>query len=369
MTEPYLIPQNELPEKYISIHTSDRNTYRRCRRKWDFVSGLRQHLEPTQINIKFFVGKGFHFSLEDYHGYNRFGHPAKAFQAYYNAYNEVAKEQETEDYMSIDYEEATEFIPGLFDHYLNEWLPMRNQWETLWIDDKPMLEVEFSIYIPELSEYMKMPVIYQGKFDGVRKDQIGRSWIVEFKTASAFEVDKLQTDPQVSNYSWASQFVLPEPAFGVLFIQFKKDYPKIPRELKNGHISTAKDQKTTAKMLKVALNEKYGLIPTKYNDAIKALMEKETDNGDSFIRYDYVIRNAHHRANEYPKILAEGYEMLNKNLVIYPNPTSDCSWDCDFRQPCLALDGGSDWQFMIKENYQIKKEGKESWELKIRYPK
>jgi len=369
MTEPYLIPQDKLPEKYISIHTSDRNSYRRCRRQWNWTSALREHITPKSLNPKFFVGSAFHWALQDYHGYNYFGHPYVAFKAYYDAYLEYAYKNETENNPVVTYEEDIEFVQGMFDHYVSGWLPRWNQWQTLWIDEKPMVEVEFSIYIPELSDYMKMPVIYQGKVDGVETDEIGRIWIVEDKTASAFEVDKLQTDPQCSSYSWASSYFLPKPAEGILFKQFKKDCPEPPKILKNGTISTSKSQKTTAKMLQTAVNKAYGCVPEKYNEAVKSLMEKESDNGDAFIRYDYVRRNQYHRANEYPKILAESYEMLSKHLIMYPSPNAECSWQCDFRQVCLAMDGGSDWKFMLKENYEPKKEGEYPWVKMIKYPK
>jgi len=368
MTAPYLIPQNELPEDYISIHTSDRNSYRRCRRKWNWTSALREHLEPVQINDKFFVGNCLHYSMEDFHGYNYFGHPYNAFKAYYDAYKEWALEKETEEYSALLFEEETEFAQGLLDHYASYWLKQRNLFETLWIDSNPLVEVEFSIYIPELSEHLGKPVIYQGKVDRVVKDDIGRLWIVEYKTTTAFENEKLQTDPQCSNYAWASQFFLPEPVSGIIHMQFVKDAPKPPRILKNGDISTAKDQKTTLKLLRDALIEKYGLVPSKYNDLIKNLMEKEDDYGDSFIRVAYVERNNYHRANEYPKILAEAFEMTSENLIAYPNPTRDCSWDCDFRTPCLLMDGGLDWQYVIKENYQKREEGDKPWLNKIKVP-
>jgi len=368
MAEPYLIKQNELPEKYISIHTSDRNSYRRCRRRWDFTSELRQHLTPKIINPKFYAGTAIHFSLEDYHGYNLFGHPYNAFQAYHNAFKEYATENETEDNPAEFYEEETEFVQGIFDHYTENWLSARHLFDTLWIDDKPLVEVEFSIYVPELSDYFKTPVVYQGKFDRVAKDDIGRLWIVEYKTVASFDSDKLQTDPQCSNYAWASQYILPEPAEGIAFIQFLKDCPNEPRILKNGQISTATNQKTTLKKFRDALIKKYGCEPTKYNDVIKALMEKEDDNGDAFIRIDYVRRNKYHRANEYPKILAEGFEMLNPDAPIYPNPTKDCSWDCGFKAPCLAMDAGMDWEYMIKQNYEKKKGDDYPWEKKIKYP-
>lgn len=36
----------------------------------------------------------------------------------------------------------------------------------------------------------------------------------------------------------------------------------------------------------------------------------------------------------------------------YPNPTRDCSWDCDFLPLCGSMDDGSDWQGLLASLYR-----------------
>jgi hypothetical protein len=38
--------------------------------------------------------------------------------------------------------------------------------------------------------------------------------------------------------------------------------------------------------------------------------------------------------------------------VLYPNPTNDCSWDCDFVSVCHMMDQGDDWRGYLLDNYQ-----------------
>lgn len=36
----------------------------------------------------------------------------------------------------------------------------------------------------------------------------------------------------------------------------------------------------------------------------------------------------------------------------YPTPTTDCSWKCDFFSVCPLVDDGSDWEGMLKANFE-----------------
>lgn len=38
--------------------------------------------------------------------------------------------------------------------------------------------------------------------------------------------------------------------------------------------------------------------------------------------------------------------------VLYPNPTNDCSWDCDFIGVCHMMEQGDDWRGYLTDNYQ-----------------
>lgn len=42
---------------------------------------------------------------------------------------------------------------------------------------------------------------------------------------------------------------------------------------------------------------------------------------------------------------------------LWPNPTKDCSWDCDYKDLCPAVDNGMDWEDMIEEYYDVRVEG------------
>lgn len=363
MYETKLIPQGKLPKEYVSIHTTDRIVYRRCRRKWSFSSQLKHHLRPKDAtkNEKFWMGSGIHFALEDYHGYNIFGSPTKAFEEYIK--------HTVKDEPSDTIEALIDLGHGMLDYYINSWLPKHDKFETYWVNNEPQVEVEISILLGEVSNYYNFPIIYQMKYDRVVKDkEYGRLWVMDYKTAVQFNVSKLETDPQVTAYCWGFPYKYDVYAEGMIYNQLKKDTPSKPRILKNGSISKDKKQSTTYDLYFKALKDTYGSkVPASYKDTLDSFKKDETELTDNFIRYDLVRRNKIQALNEYQKITAETLEMMDTDLALYPNPTKDCSWDCDYQAVCLSMDDGSDYEHILKSEFKEREEeGELPWVKKIR---
>lgn len=356
-------------DRPVSIHTSDRILYKRCRRKWDYESFLHQNLEPKGISPALWFGTGMHFALEDYHGYNKFGNPVEAFEAYYKCFN-----RDTE--LNMDCETLGMLAPGMLNYYVNEWLPRRKPFKTLWLDGEPQVEVEIVLNLPQISKELNLnlnlgrDVVYSMRLDRVVEDDLGRLWIEDYKTAKQFDVNKLETDPQVSAYCWGAEIYYGKPIEGMLYLQMKKELVDDPRILKNGDISSDKSQNTNFYRYQEMLKFKYGLgpIPDKNQECLDYLIAQESELGDSIIRYDLIRRNEYSRKKEYDFIAMEIPEMLNPNLPIYINPTSNCYRDCSFRTVCLAQNDNLDFNFILQENFQPKRTDSDKWRKKIKYP-
>ena len=186
----------------IQIHTTDRTLFKQCRRKWNYASPLRMNLEPKDVFSSYFwFGTLFHYALERYHGYGE--NPMTAFETYYNCFDP--------NILTMDCEALATMAPGIFNHYINDWMPKRKQFRTLFIDGKPQVEVEVIFELKALSELFSEPVYYSMKFDRVVLDEYDRLWILDYKTTSAFDIDKLETDPQISVYSWGGEIYYRKP--------------------------------------------------------------------------------------------------------------------------------------------------------------
>lgn len=346
----------------ITIHTSDSLLFKRCRRRWDFQASTRQHLEAetAEQGLNLWFGTGIHFFLEDYHGYRKFPSVEEALGAYYDAF--------LPEELPMGAGEALGTMVGMMEYYTEYWLPRRDQFKTVWLDGQPQVEVSFQLLLSELSEYAGRPVVYQGTFDRVVTDSEGRWWVVEYKTARRIDIEKLPLDAQITRYLWAAEQWYQREFEGVVYLQFVKAVPEEPRQVRGG-FSKDKRQATTHAVYRKALIEEFGKVPNEYVDFLNFLAEQESPEGDKFIRWDFVRRPIEAKINAYKHIIAEGYEMLNPNLALYPNPTRDCMWDCPIRTICIAIEEGADWEYLVDELLKPKQKGEDKpWKKRIRWP-
>ena len=367
---------------HFTIRTSDRRTFRRCLRKWDFQSSLRgnwQHI-GTEQNINFWFGSAIHFSMEDYHGENKFGDPRKAFWAYYQAF--------PADELPMGAEAHYELGMAMLSYYLT-WYKRHNDvtgFETALVDpethqlynpyqvkktDRMEYAVEQSFILP-LNTYVAVdandnirkaffnvqdpscisftyngvecdivPICYHGTMDRIVCDKYGRYWILDYKTAKGADTNKLDTDDQISAYLWAFEKWFGIKPYGFIYLQLTKEAVQEPKRLKNGELSVDKKQKTTYSLLKQEIINDYGTVnaaPSKLIQFLNHMASIESPEGDRFIRWDFVKRTPEQIKSTEEHIMGELHHMLWEDLYCYPSPTRDCIWDCPCRDLCLALD-------------------------------
>jgi DNA-binding transcriptional regulator WhiA len=163
-----------ITEGEIHIHTSDRIAFRRCRRKWAWLSPLRHNLTSKDVPSYFWLGSGVHFALEDYHGYNLFGSPEVGLRVYSDACIRSAEKGGRN--LPEDHYDQLEMGLAMMKYYKDSWLKTREPMKTFWHNNKPQCEVRFKIKLPILGP-LGQEVFYQGTLDRVIIDEFGRLWI------------------------------------------------------------------------------------------------------------------------------------------------------------------------------------------------
>ena len=367
---------------HFTIRTSDRRTFRRCLRKWDFQSSLRgnwQHI-GTEQNINFWFGSAIHFAMEDYHGENKFGDPRKAFWAYYQAFPANELPMGAEAYYELGmamlsyyltwykrHNDVTDFETALVDPETRQLYDPHKVKKT----NKMEYAVEQSFILP-LNTYVAVdangnirkaffdvqdpsnisftyngikcdivPICYHGTMDKIVCDKYGRYWILDYKTAKGADTNKLDTDDQISAYLWAFEKWFGIKPYGFIYLQLTKEAVQEPKRLKNGELSVDKKQKTTYSLLKQEIIKDYGTVnaaPDKLIRFLNHMAAIESPEGDRFIRWDFVKRTPEQIKSTEEHIIGELRHMLWEDLYCYPTPTRDCIWDCPCRDLCLALD-------------------------------
>lgn len=349
-----------------NIRTSGRTTFRRCRRKWNWSSDLRQNLDMFESAAPLWLGTGFHYALEDFHSSKHFATASDAFVGFAEAWRKTPGLQLPEGW-----EEQRDLAVGMLDYY-QQWLKNRDPLKTYVLSGVPQVEVRFEIPLPFSNEFYD-EAYYTGTLDRVSIDEHGRLWIVEYKTAKQFATGHFMTDQQITAYCWAASCIYDKPVAGVCYQQHKKVVPQEPEFLKSSRrFSVNKNQPTSHTLYRQALMNLYGSIeraPAENVAFLNDLVLGEGEDQDLFIRRDWVYRNEHQIQAEGEKILMELPEMLNQDLPLYPNPTRECVYDCSFNSACITMDDGGDWEFELNQLAKQREEENDSWRSRLLYPR
>lgn len=364
---------SSLPLRTFYVRTSDRISFKRCRRKWNWQFAMRGNRTSLTRSNPLWLGSAFHFAMEDRHGWRRWPSGADAFEAYYQAW--LTASRKNGGRIPDDHQELAALTHKMLAYY-ETWLEPRQEMETFWHNGEPQVEVKFEIELPVDKMYLAQcgydRVIITGTIDRVVKDELNRLWLVDYKTAKAFNTTHYDTDPQISTYCWAASILYPHEIAGFVYQQHKKSLPDEPKFLTSSKMfSIAKNQSTTRPLYRQALIKLYGSLeaaPELSIQYLNYLAEQEGENIDAFIRRDFVYRNTSQLQAIERNLHFEVLDMLDPALRLYPNPTRDCDWDCDFKQACINMDDGGDWQFELENTTVDRTEDDESWRQFLRLP-
>jgi hypothetical protein len=210
---------------------------------------------------------------------------------------------------------------------------------------KRFASIDGQLYVLVVDRFV--PVVYQGRCDLLLEDKLGRYWIMDHKTAGNFgNVEYLEMDEQCGSYIWALKKMLGLPIAGVIYNRLLKAAPKEPTILQNGQFSVNRSQRTTYEVYKQALIDR-GKPLSPYIDFLEFLQ----DRGNPFFQRYQVARTDTEMNNLERQIASEAIDMLN-NPSIYPNVGMFTCMGCAYRTPCLAKMDGSDYEFILKNQFR-----------------
>lgn len=411
----------QVPSKWdiIPIHTSDVAAYLRCRRYWDWSSPSRNNLRHKVgifgINFPLWFGNGIHYALEMYYNPVLQRDPVEAFQTWYQIQweggvvtkdwlervydpnprptltgtEELAITQHA-DHAEMEIVPNTWIVQGLkdlhpdpdfseFDTHRELGIGMLTYYRDAYApkhDDFRVVAAETSFSVPlgfsaidireDSPNYGKeLEVHARGKRDAILQSLVtGRYGLNDYKTAAKIDEDyfiKLEKDPQVSNYAWAStreaiEYDLPWKHIDfVYYTAIRKNYPKPPSILKNGTLSLSRsDEGTTAELFAQSVKDLNLQVWFDNTEKAKLYYEYLVAEGDKlFVQRDIVHRNPHEiKATEAHLVMIAKEMVSNPNIYPAPSGSRMCT-RCQFRAPCIAADDGSDWKGMLVDAYEV----------------
>jgi len=272
-----------------NFHISDINNFQQCRYKWHFASHLPNRLgkghEPTEGPM--WKGTQVHYGLE-----------------YYYANKPIPD--------TIDPDNR-----AIIDNYI------------LWSKENDnfngIIQTEHGVQVPFFDDH-----VFASRFDLLVYYQ-RKIWINDFKcTAQAFDGYEgfiRSQNEQARCYSWMAREIYGSNFGGIMFTFIKSKAPESPRVLANGSLSRAKNQNTTWEWYKEYV-EALKQNPDDYADVKESLEKNE------YIRRIYITFTDKALDRFYTRNVAVAKEMINENLVLYPNPNPIVCKSCPYVYPC-----------------------------------
>jgi hypothetical protein len=372
--------------KYV-IRTSDRISFKSCRQSWDYSSKIRQNYEPKALPKPLDFGTAIHSGLQVLYDprtweWDRDVVELAALQAFVKENRQALLRYEElsgpDELVRLDFAERDELGRGMLQNYF-AWYRTHSNFTPVYV------EVEFEVPIPvppSLSlppgfmrsrdgnllhisptyggfgasfETEWWPVVYQGRIDMIVRDQHGRYWLVDHKTAAQLRQDVISflgKDEQLKSYGWAIELMLGIPIVGCIYNELYKGVPSPPAENKSQRqgrwFSVNKMQDTTYELYEATVSREdraayeHGL----YDDMLNYLKEQ----GNKYFRRT----QADYTQREYEilgeNICKEAIDMLN-NPMIYPNPSRFKCGYCMMEAPCQARMEGSDEAMILQQLY------------------
>lgn len=337
-----------------SIHISDVRTFRQCRRKWVWSSPTRANLEPIVPYVPFFTGRAVHAALEFYY---RDHIPMQETVDKYLASEDVNMEQigALWPQEKVAFDTQVQLIRDILAHYAH-WQLQDNKIYSDRNLEFVALETPFDIPMPTLALNPSRTIRLEGRFDGLVKHiPTGEYWIWETKTTrSVTELTRsLANDEQCGTYMYAASQMLGVPIVGVLYNIIRKKAPTRPSVISGGGLSKNKNVDTTDFAYK---DEILALYPDWTEETMQMMygdiLEKLHENESSFFLRWPVHRSKFEIDQLMQGIYQTAKEMIKPQTAVYPAPSwMNCNF-CQFRAPCLAMNSGSDYELLLREEYQ-----------------
>lgn len=388
-----------------SIHTTERRSFRGCRRRWNWV--FREFYYPTATAKPLEFGVAFHKAMEvlyepsmwpdwEVSGALALTTFKKTVLDQYEAFKKL-NGGDVDPEVELDYNERVNLGLGMLRNYIKNIMPIKDR------NFKPVkVEIKFEVPItnpddpnPETAQlwcrcdicwnrykgwvlshlpatqqasnpdvYWKMirdswkglPVTYGGRIDMLAEDDNGEYWVFDWKTAAQLtatgENDHLLLDDQITSYCWAL-WMCDINVAGFVYAEIKKAFPQEPEPMKHrrlGRLYSTSKQNTydyNSYRTTVEENDPEAFADGLYDDYFEYLQSNENRVDERH----QITRNEAELHEAWLNIYKEALEITRPNLLVYPAPGRFACNYCAFQDPCLSANRREDFQYNLDTMY------------------
>jgi hypothetical protein len=333
----------------LIVRGSEYQSFLNCRKQWfyQWVEGI----EAKRPDAKLFFGTAFHKWLEYYYnsGCNKILADLET--------STWINEQDTKDMDQVAIDDMMNLMRGVAEHYHNTYGETDKNFKVI------ETEMEFLVKLDE-------DLFMTGTIDLVYEVD-GKIRFMDHKTVASISMyeEKAVMDRQISRYWWAlkmiaagigrvkdkendvwvtSQALKDKTIDGFDYNLIAKDFPKEPKVLKSGKLSTDKSQKTTYEKYMDKIEE-LNLQFFDYDEILKYLKTKpnqfhsrvdvkrsDTELESAAWEFSYTSGDIH----DVKMMITENPQSIEP--LTYRNITNNCMHMCQFKSLCqTAIDGGN----------------------------
>lgn len=317
----------------MRLSNSKANTYRRCPKKffYKYELGLRPKKKKEELE----KGSWLHEML----------------QAYYEGENwkKVWKEL-CKGYYKLFEEEREELgdLPG-------ETLRIMRSYIRRWKRE----DEQYTVIDAELDEILTLPNGLEFNFiiDLIVEDDLGGIWLWDHKTTKGnfMDQDYMLLDAQLARYFWAAEAMGYTPLRGVMFNEIRTKAPAIPGELKSGGLSQRANIDTDYYTYMQEI-KRLELDPAPYEELLHRLKR----NTGRFFRRTIMPKDKGLTKRTMRDLVQTAAEIQTaQQRDRFPRTVNkQCTWDCEFKDVCIAELFGADPTSLIKANFEDSKKQK-----------
>lgn len=340
------------PSSLDQISVTEIGSFRECRRAW-YLQSVKGFVRKTP-DARLWFGDLLHAGLQGY-GERDLDYGIELYNKRYEETAEMLAEEYGVlwDEASTVYEEMYELGVEMLTNYV--------QFDRSQGDGLKTVATEQRVWIPIKNATGRGTLKGTPRLTARMDRLVGLGddiWIMDYKSGDAVWQGgrTLEIDDQVTGYCYVYWRLTGELPRGVIYETLLKRAPKEPRILKDGSLSTDKDQGTLyglylAKMQELGLMKSEKHIATAHALRVKGWegffnREKTSRNASQLLAYQ------EHLFYTY----TEMREVVKDPRKAYPNPSPLVCMRCPFLSVCTAMEDGGDPEGILDANFAVNPE-------------
>jgi hypothetical protein len=343
------------------IRASERTAFKRCRRAWDFGARSRQNYEPLVPARAFDLEKAVHdalalwyfpgmwewdrslvrgFAMEGFH---------KSMRQQLDAYAAVADVSEAQD---EEWQAQVGEGERLLDRYF-AWAPGVDTFSPVRVN------TDFDANVPDPSTVGVDlvapgggPIHYQGRVDALVVDAFDAYWVMDHRLVVDGEwedLNQLLLDEQSIAACWAWEiFYYGMKIAGTIHNELRLGAPETP------DAAPGKPPPTPAPAEPEPEAPPYDVVGRRrlYMEAVRVPEERVQVSGNEAFRRTRITRTRAELEACGRQVAEEALEMTSPGLIVYPSPSLANCAPCPYRDPCIALNMGTDAHAILEAHYR-----------------